>query len=62
MRILDAYEARNVCGGDLECTVGIPTGVSCKGSPADFANAIATGYNAAVSATTDLFCWIAGVP
>jgi hypothetical protein len=62
MRILDAYEVRDISGGDIECTVGFPSGISCKGTAAEWGQAIATGYNAAVSATTDLFCWIAGVP
>ncbi|KRG38422.1 hypothetical protein ARC20_01830 [Stenotrophomonas panacihumi] len=39
MRVLSKQDIAAVAGGKLECSVGIPSGVSCKGSPGDFRNA-----------------------
>ncbi|GEM_PF-5930485 len=39
MRELNPQELAQVSGAALECSVGVPSGVSCKGSPADFRDA-----------------------
>lgn len=39
MRELSKQEVTAVSGGALECSVGVPSGVSCKGSPGDFKDA-----------------------
>jgi hypothetical protein len=35
---MSEQEVAVVSGGALECTVGVPSGVSCTGSPGDFWN------------------------
>lgn len=39
MRDLEAVEICEVAGGELTCTVGFPSGISCTGTLSDFASA-----------------------
>jgi hypothetical protein len=39
MRDLEAVEICEVVGGELTCTVGFPSGISCTGTLSDFASA-----------------------
>ena len=61
MYVLDAKVLSNIGGGEITCSVGIPTGIVCTGPAKEFGDAAAAAYDYAVQKTTDFFCWLGGV-
>ena len=45
MRNLQADEIVSISGGELECSVGFPSGVKCEGGWSDWKAAIEGGWN-----------------
>jgi hypothetical protein len=56
MRNLTDAELMDIAGGELNCSAGIPSGVSCSGSLSDWKKA----YDSVVNAVTDAMCAATG--